>query len=193
MSKQDTRVVFLKGPRVEMRPIMNDDIPLLTKWINDPEIRDFVQSYVPMSDADEASWVNSLSQNKSTTICFVIVVDGKLIGSMGLQEINFKDRVALTGALIGEKKYWGKGYGTEAKMLLLDYAFNTLNLRKICSNVIAYNKRSFNYSLTCGYHEEGRRKQQHYRKGRYWDEIQLAVFKRDWKPLWKKFLKQMKK
>ena len=41
--------------------------------------------------------------------------------------------------MIGESEYWGRGLGTEAKMLLLDYAFNTLNLRRICSQVLAFN------------------------------------------------------
>ncbi len=61
---------------------------------------------------------------------------------MGIHRINWKDRTATTGAVIGEKAYWDKGYGSEAKMLVLDYAFNMLNLRKICSQVLAFNKRS---------------------------------------------------
>jgi RimJ/RimL family protein N-acetyltransferase len=95
--------------------------------------------------------------------------------------------------MIGEKEYWGKGYGTEAKMLLLHYAFDTLNLRKICSSVISFNERSHKYSLKCGYKEEGRRKAQLFRDGKYWDEIQLAVFRKDWLLLWKKFQAEQKK
>jgi RimJ/RimL family protein N-acetyltransferase len=187
MTDQNDRVVFMKGPRVEMRPVLKSDVPLLTKWINDPDVRMFLKSYLPMSDDDEVTWVESLSSRKPTNICFMLVVNGVTIGTMGLHNIRFKDGVATTGALIGEKEYWGKGFGSEAKMLLLNYAFNTLNLRKICSNVIAFNTRSHKYSLKCGYNEEGRRKRQYYQDGRYWDEIQLAVFKRNWLPYWKRF------
>ncbi len=187
MADQNDNIVFMKGPRVEMRPVMKSDVPSLTRWINDPEVRQFLKSYLPMSDSDETAWVESLSSRKPTNICFMLVVKNIAIGTMGLHNISFKDGVATTGALIGEKEYWGKGYGSEAKMLLLDYAFNTLNLRKICSNVIAFNTRSHKYSLRCGYHEEGRRKRQHFQNGRYWDEIQLAVFKRNWLPYWKRF------
>ncbi len=117
----------------------------------------------------------------------MLVVDGKPIGTMGIHAIDYRHRIATTGALIGESGYWGKGYGSEAKMLLLEYAFNTLNLRKICSEVIAFNERSTKYSLKCGYKIEGTKKLHHYAKGQYWDVIQLAVFREDWLPLWEAF------
>ena len=95
--------------------------------------------------------------------------------------------IATTGALIGDKDYWGKGFGTDAKMILLDYAFNTLGLRKILSAVIDYNKRSLRYSLHCGYKIEGVRKKQIFRNGRFRDEFMLAVFKKDWLPIWRRY------
>lgn len=108
---------------------------------------------------------------------------------MGLHQINWKDRIATTGALIGEKEYWSKGYGTDAKMILLDHAFNTLNLHKICSAVIAYNKRSLDYSLHCGYKIEGTRREHFFRKGKYWDFIELGLLKKEWLPIWRKYKK----
>jgi RimJ/RimL family protein N-acetyltransferase len=95
--------------------------------------------------------------------------------------------------MIGEKEYWGKGYGTEAKMLLLDYAFNVLNLRKITSGVIAFNERSYNYSMRCGYKREGILKSHIYRDGKYWDVYQLAVFKGRFNNVHKKWLEKKKK
>lgn len=108
---------------------------------------------------------------------------------MAIHQIDWVNGTATTGAMIGEKEYWGKGYGSEAKMLLLDYAFNRLGLRKICSNVIAFNGRSKRYSEKCGYREEARRKAQFFRDGTYHDEIWLAVFRENWLPLWKKYQK----
>ncbi len=109
---------------------------------------------------------------------------------MGIHRINWKDRTATTGAVIGEKAYWGKGYGSEAKKLLLDYAFNELNLRKICSGALAFNGRSQAYSKKCGYEVEGVLKQHIFKNGEYHDLVQLAVFKEQWLPLWKKFRKR---
>lgn len=190
MEKEKTSIVFLKGKRVALRPILKQDVPQLLLWMNDQEVTQYLSAYLPMLEADEEEWFANLSKRKQTDLIFAIVVnDGTCIGTMGLHQISWKDRVATTGAFIGDKAYWGKGYGTEAKMLLLDYAFNTLNLRKICASVLAFNKRSYAYQLKCGYKEEGRKLRQRYRKGKYWDEIFMAVFKRDWLPLWKQYKK----
>ncbi|MEA2112464.1 MAG: GNAT family protein [Patescibacteria group bacterium] len=191
MSEQKSQpIVFLKSNRVILRPVLKEDIPSLTKWVNDPEILPFLGRYLPVMEADEEEWFNNLHKRKPNHIVLAIIADEKIIGTMGLHRISMKDRVATTGALIGEKDYWGKGYGSEAKMILLDYAFNTLNLRKICSFVIAFNERSYKYSLKCGYKEEGRQRKHIYRFGKYWDQIFLAVFKEDWLPLWKEFSKE---
>lgn len=112
---------------------------------------------------------------------------GRFIGTMGLYRINWKDRVATTGALIGEKDCQGEGYGTDAKMTLLDSTFNTLNRRKICASVYSFNERSLRYLKRTGYAVEGVRKEQVYKDGRYWDEILLGLFKKEWLPLWERY------
>lgn len=189
MIQTEKSLVFLKGARIVLRPALREDIPLFLRWINNPDVRYFLGSYLPMWEADEEAWVENLSKRKADNIVLLLSVDGHPIGNMGLHQIDWKNRTATTGALIGEKEYWGKGYGSEAKMLLLNYAFNTLNLRKINSSVIEFNPRSYHYSLKCGYEEEGRLKRQIFQNGRYWDEVQLAVFKKDWQPIWRQFKK----
>lgn len=185
------RVVFLKGKKVNLRPPLKSDLPKVVQWINDPEVRHFVTGHFPQTELDEEEWLKNLSKNKESQVVLIIETsDGIPIGIMGLHRINWRDRVATTGALIGEKEYWGKGYGAEAKLLLLDYAFNILNLHKICSSAIAFNKRSLRYSLKCGYQEEGRLKRHIYRNGQYWDSIQLAIFREDFEPVWEKYQKE---
>lgn len=185
-------IIFRRGSRVVLRPLREDDAPMVTKWINDPRVTQFVMAYLPIMLEDELEWIKGLRSRKATNIVVMLVIDGKSIGTMGIHDIDHRHGIATTGALIGEPDCWGKGYGTEAKMLLLEYAFNTLNLRKICSEVIAFNERSVKYSLKCGYQIEGRKKLQHFVKGQYWDLIQLALFKEDWLPLWKVFYEEHK-
>ena len=183
-------VVFLKGKRIILRPINKEtDLEKCVIWTNDPEVTNFLSLVYPVDKIAEGEWFDKLSKDKNNVILAIETLDGKFIGTMGLHGINWINRTATTGALIGEKKYWGKGYGTEAKMLVLNYAFNQLNLRRIKSEVIAYNKRSLNYSLHCGYEIEGRKKQEIYKNGRYWDLIQLGLFKNKWLKVWKKYQK----
>ena len=69
-------------------------------------------------------------------------------------------------------------------MLLLDYAFNTLMLRKVCSYVLATNLRSKRYNEKCGYTVEAVLKRHTAVYGEYVDELAMAVFKEDFNPLW---------
>lgn len=182
-------VVFLSGKKVNLRPFSKDDVPAVTRWINDPEVREFISMTFPQTEKQEEDWVSKLGDDDKNIALCIETKDGKPIGVMGIHNINWVHRHCTTGAVIGEKDYWGKGYGTDAKMYLLDYIFNTLNLNRVGSNVIAYNKRSLRYSLHCGYKIEGRRRKMIFKKGRYWDLIDLGVFKQEWLPIWKKYKK----
>jgi RimJ/RimL family protein N-acetyltransferase len=187
MSIDAKEVQFLVGKKVKLRPLFEADLQLCLKWINDPEVRVFLSSHLPVGLEKELEWLKRLNTDGGVTLAIVTIADNKHIGNIGLHRIDWKDRKAETGTVIGEKDYWGKGYGTDAKMILLDYAFNNLNLHKITSRVLAFNKRSLHYSLHCGYKVEGTLRQSVFRNGKYWDEILLGVFKEEWLPYWKKF------
>lgn len=185
-------IVTLRGKKTVLRPIEEADLPLLVRWLNDQEIVQYLMRYLPVSMEEEKEWFKQLSADKSTDIVFAIVplagtYAGQLIGTMGIHRISWRDGIAFTGATIGVSEYQGKGYGADAKMNLLNYAFNTLNLRKICSMVLAFNERSLRYSARCGYKIEGRRVNQVYRNGAYHDEVLLGVFKEDWLPIWERY------
>ncbi len=184
----NNKIVFLRGRKVTLRSLDKEtDLASCQRWVNDAEVRHYLKRYMPVSRQAEEEWFDGLAKKPNDLVFAIETLEGKFIGTMGLLGIHWKDRFATSGAMIGEKDYWGKGYGTDAKMALLDYAFNALNLRKVCSTVISYNKRSLRCLLRCGYKIEGRRKNQFFKDGRYWDEVVLAVFKKDWLPIWRKY------
>ncbi len=187
--KHTDRIVFRMGKRIYLRPVLKEDLPQITIWINDPEITQFLAVSAPMTPEDEEHWFNKLREHKTTDAIFAIVLEqtDELIGLTGLHRIDHMHGLAVTGSYIGRKDLWSQGYGSESKMLLLDYAFNTLNLRKICSNIYDFNPRSKRAQEKCGYVLEGVRKAHKYRNGRYADEYNMAVFKETFLPLWKKF------
>jgi RimJ/RimL family protein N-acetyltransferase len=190
VKNKNPKLVFLKGKKTILRPLRKaTDFEPCLRWINDPQVNQYLLVYFPVTEKKEEEWFDRIANNPNEIVLGIETLDGKLIGNMALVHINAKDRTASTGALIGEKEYRGKGYGTDAKMALLDYAFNTLNLRKINSSVYAFNKRSVKYNLKCGYKIEGVRKKQIFRNGKYHDEILIAVSKENWLPIWKKYRK----
>ncbi len=184
-------VVCFRSNRLYLRPPTKEDIPYFLRWFNDMEVKQYVTNFLPVVEADETEWLDRLHKNREKEVVFVVVdiKTNKPIGVMGIHNINWVSRLATTGAVIGDKAFWGKGYGSEAKMLVLNYAFDTLNLRKICSLVFGFNKRSEAYSKKCGYRVEGILKAHHFKNGEYCDEIHMAVFREWWLPIWEKFQK----
>ena len=189
MKTQDM-VVFLRGKKAILRPPEESDVPLFVRWLNDKEVTRFLEMRMPLMRITEKKWFEGLSDRKDSVTLTIVTLAGKPIGVMSINNIDWIDGTANTGAFIGEKSYWGKGYGTDAKMQILNFAFNTLNLRKICSRVYAFNKRSVAYSKHCGYRDDGVQRNHVFRNGEYHDVIQLAIFKEDWLPYWRKYLKK---
>lgn len=184
-------VVFLRGKRIYMRPIEMADLPSLQRFVNDPDVREFVGTQFPQSEIAEKEFVERIgksSKNPSDIVLGIVLMGtDQLIGIMGLHGINWKDRTGATGAMIGIKDYWGKGYGTEAKMIFLNYIFNTLNLRKICSNALKFNGRSIGFNAKCGYKKEGVQKKHVFVDGDYVNLVLTAVFRENFMPLWQAY------
>lgn len=188
--EEEKRLIFLEGRKVILRPYDKErDLVNCQRWINDPEVRQFVQNVFPYTLKGEESALDKITSNPNGVFLIIETKEGIPIGVMSIGGINWIHGTATSGAVIGEKEYWGKGYGTDAKMTFLDYLFNTLNLRKINSTALAFNKRSVAYNQKCGYIIEGVRKKEWFRKGRYVDEVMLAVFKKDWLPIWRRYKK----
>lgn len=178
---------FLVGTRVNLRPLdVETDLDACWRWINDPEIRQFVKRRRPATREEEREWFATPKPNDIVLGIElkpqVLGTPGRLIGNTALHRINWPQRHATSGTLIGEKDCWGCGYGTEAKMLLLRYAFLTLNLHRVTSNVYATNERSLRCQKRCGYREEGRLREMFFINGRWVDVVTLGVLQREW--LW---------
>ncbi len=186
------RIVFRMGKRIYLRPVLAEDIPFITVWINDPEITQFLKASYPIRPEDEKKWHDGLSDRSKKDVIFAIVLEAtdELIGIMALHKIDHHHGTSTTGSFIGRKDLWSKGYGTEAKMLVLEYAFNTLGLRKICSSVYDFNQRSARCLEKCGYIREGHLKASKWRNGSFVDEYLYSVFREDFLPLWKKYHKE---
>ena len=116
---------------IVLRPLCDDDLPLLYKWGADPEVV-YWSDTGNVNDFDEES-VRSIYGNVSKNgLCFIAEAEGYPIGNFWLQKMNIPEVSALYPGLdvrrieaeIGEKEYWGLGIGTAILHMLIDYAFN---------------------------------------------------------------------
>jgi RimJ/RimL family protein N-acetyltransferase len=85
--------------------------------------------------------------------------------------------------VIGEREYWGKGYGTDAMNLLTRYAFMELNLHRVSLGVHSYNTRALRCYEKAGFRTEGAIRGETFREGRRSDDIYMGILRREWEIL----------
>lgn len=173
---------MIEGKLVRLRATEEADLPLFCKWLNDTEVTQFLRAYLPMPLKNEQEWFDRMRNDKES-VHFAIAEKkgGKLIGNTALMKINPVDRNAEFGIFIGDKRYWSKGYGSEAARLCLCYAFDTLNLHRVGSSAIGYNERSIRMHLKLGFKREGVRREEVYKKGKYWDHPTFGMLREEFK------------
>lgn len=108
------------------------------------------------------------------------LADDRLIGLIGLYTVYWLHGEAFLGIHIGERDYWGKGYGTDAVRVLLRYGFEELNLRRVSLSFLEDNDRAMRSYEKCGFRLEGRERQAWAYDGRRWDEIYMGLLREEW-------------
>lgn len=106
--------------------------------------------------------------------------DNRLIGDIGLDTIRNGGGDTFVGIGIGEREYWGKGYGTDAMRIMLRYAFTELNLHRVSLDVFEYNPRAIRSYEKAGFRHEGRCRGYLHRAGRRWDLIYMGILRQEW-------------
>jgi RimJ/RimL family protein N-acetyltransferase len=109
-----------------------------------------------------------------------ILADDHLIGDVGLGGLSWNHGDAYLGIGIGEREFWGKGYGSDAMKIMLAYAFTELNLRRVTLNVYEYNQRAIGSYEKAGFQHEGRVRQYLNREGRRWDLVYMGILREEW-------------
>ena len=183
------RIVFREAKSVRLVHLEESDAEILVRFVNNPEITQFIGRRYPITEAKEKSWLKDARESMDESPVFGIEVDNTLIGTMSLEKGDEVNRTAETGAMIGRPDYQGQGYGTSAKMLLLKYAFDELNLRIVYSRVYAFNEASQAYSQKCGYEHVATLPDKQYVKGEFVDELIFQVTHGMWRPQFEKWQK----
>jgi RimJ/RimL family protein N-acetyltransferase len=177
-TKQKT-AYFLAGNLVGLRAVEDDDIPLIARWINDEEVTHFMFY---------GQWPTNLGQVRETiqkqvsspqNVVFMVYdrKTNRRIGFAGIYDIHLTAQKGEFRILIGEKDFWGKGYGTEVTELLTFYGFDRLNFHRIYLGVTAENKGGVKAYERAGYAHEGVLKDDIFRNGRYYDTIRMGLLR----------------
>jgi len=177
---------MIEGKRIRLRSFELSDLDEIMKHWNSMELRNLLGNADrgPASRNDEEEWIRSTWKLRQDRRAFMFAVEtiaeNKLIGGTGLFDINWTSRSATTGISIYNPEYWGKGYGQESMHLILDFAFQTLNLNRVELETLDFNKRAQKCYLKVGFKEVGRQRKARFIDGKYHDEIIMDILKDEW-------------
>ncbi len=170
---------MLSGEKVDLVAAERAYVPMYVKWINDPEVTQWLKADPPFSVEMEHGWVDRLRREGKTTFT-ILTKDGRPIGNIGMEEVVWKYRRATIGIMIGEKDCWGKGYGSAAITTLLRYCFEELGMRRVDLITDSENHRAQRAYKKCGFRVEGLMRQYRTKNGRIIDDVMMAILSSDW-------------
>jgi RimJ/RimL family protein N-acetyltransferase len=175
------RPVFLEGKRIYLSPLEMEDLDRFCVWYNDPKLRMFLILPYPTTKIDEKDFIERKTKSKEDIVLSIVAKQGdRLIGNIGLHQMNRVTRCAMLGIAIGDLMMTSRGLGSEAIRLMLDYGFKTLNLHRIELFVHDVNDRAQEAYQRIGFVVEGRKREALYSDGKYHDEMIMAILKREW-------------
>lgn len=179
---------MLKGDKVILRPMRPEDLERYAEFKNDVEVHLLGSGSFPSPTELgrlQATYEEHLKAPRDGTAWFAIEVQGgKFIGQCILREFDVAARTCELGITIGDRDFWGRGYGRDAVGLLLKYAFRLRNMEKVWLTTNGTNLRAQRSYIASGFVEEGRQRRQVWLDGVYDDIVFMAVFRDDW-PGWK--------
>jgi RimJ/RimL family protein N-acetyltransferase len=175
------RRVFIEGERIYLREIkLSDANKNYRNWMNDPEINQYLESrFEGWSVGKLKRYISDIKKNPDNVFLAIVSRDrNKHIGNIKIGPINQSHRYADVGVIIGEKSFWGKGIAAEAIKLVVDYAFNSLDLHKLTAGAYRCNSRSIKAFQKAGFSIEGVRKKHCLCNGNYVDSVLLGIVRR---------------
>ncbi len=165
----------LLGDRIYLSPRSTEDYEIFAEWLNDFQVADYIgRSGMLMSKEGEKEFLES-NNNPEATFSIIDLEKDKMVGTVGLENINHLNRCATLGIFIGDKDFRDKGYGTEAIKLVLEYGFKYLNLKNINLDLMEFNERAYRCYEKCGFKEYGRRRKCVFVNGKYYDKISMDI------------------
>lgn len=174
--------IFLKGSQIYLRALTISDVEgNYSYWLNDQEIVQFnSHGRFPMTVEKLMAYINSTSTSANTLALAIIDANtNNHIGNISLQSINWIDRNAEIAFLLGEKSYWGKGVMYEAGSILLNHAFNVLNLHRVYCGTSEENIGMQKLAQKLGMLQEGKRIDAIFKNGNYYNIIEFGIVKRN--------------
>ncbi|MCI1593646.1 GNAT family N-acetyltransferase [Heyndrickxia oleronia] len=170
-------------PKVYLRELTLNDVEDRFRWCLDKEVTKHLnmpEKYPPFSKEETKSWIKMcINKTNGYEQKAIETEEGRHIGWIDLKNIDKLNKHAELGVAIGDKTYWGKGYGFSAMKEMLQWGFNELDLNKIWLRVEVDNEKAIKSYKRIGYVEEGILRQDRLRNGEFVDRLRMSILRHE--------------
>ncbi|GAC1300424.1 MAG: GNAT family N-acetyltransferase [Polyangiales bacterium] len=173
----------LRGTKTSLRPMTRDDMQVLHRWLNDPDVmqhwdgRDHPATF----DRVEVRFRKSVEGTDRETHRYMIEVDGRAIGMVQHGRINPRARHAQVDLLIGESSFRDTGYGADAMLAILHHLFESQRAHRVWLTLRASNVQAIRSAEKCGFQREGLLREHDQLEGSMVDVLVFGLLSREWK------------
>lgn len=186
--------MILKGQKVILRAIEQNDLEFIRSLINDPEIeRTIVGFALPISQKDEEKWYASFSNTEKNIRYVITDLEGHLVGLTGIGNIDMKNGCAKGLGIRISPNVQSKGLATDAYMTMFNYAFNQLRLHRIETSAFDDNQASLKFQEKLGCVREGVKREAIFKNGAYKNIVTMGCLKSDFMVKYEEYMNKVNK
>jgi RimJ/RimL family protein N-acetyltransferase len=171
------------GEKVRLTALKPEDVPLITEWYHHSDLPRLYDA-TPAYPRTKARWERWLEDETNARDVFVFGIrplnSDELLGVTDINGILWTHGVGWLGIAIGDPANQGKGYGYDAMRLMLDFAFQELNLHRLQLTVFSYNRRASALYEKLGFQREGIYREFLHRDGQRYDMLLYGMLRREW-------------
>ncbi|MGC5774587.1 GNAT family N-acetyltransferase [Paenibacillus pabuli] len=173
---------LLETKRIYLRPFESTDVNTYFPGLFDAEMRRLTGTQNSFTRAQVERYIENAAQDDSRLMLLIALQENdQIIGDIALMDMHTKNRSAHIRIAIDQAEHQGKGYGSEALLLMLDYGFGICNLHRIELEVYAFNERAIRTYEKLGFLREGVRRDALYYNHQYHDAIQMSMLENEFR------------
>ena len=161
-----------------------NDLDNIMTWVNDKEVIGKFTKFNHIISKQEEKYLMKKIIASPNDLSFTIETEKKEhLGEVCIHEINWSKKTGRLALIIGNKKYWGKGYVQSAVRKILKKAFEKYGFNKIWLKVFEQNKKARHTYEKCGFKNMGLLSEKYSLKGKYYNLLKMSVTKKQWEEM----------
>ncbi|TCP68284.1 GNAT family N-acetyltransferase [Baia soyae] len=181
--------VILRGNKVNLKDISLEDVEKMYYWTYLADNREHLNWNAPYHPIEEKSLgefiegyrsLLDVTETKQVRAKLAIIVNHKLIGTVGWYWIDQSTNWLDSGIVIFDSNFWSGGYGTEAFQMWVDYIFENMDVARVGISTWSGNERMIGLAKKMGMIEEGRIRKARIVEGKYFDSIKMGILREEW-------------